>query len=204
MKRSTVLALALLFAFAGCARKKEDQGTELSKNPAVALTQVNEAMKKASEAAKEAAEQKPVPVVKFDALLPFLPAPPSGWTADEAKGESSQGMGFAVSVARRSYRGPGEERMEVSITDSGFQPMILAGVTMASQLAHESSEGYERGVTLDGVPGVEHWRKDGSHAQLTLVAGKRFLVSIEASHVAEGFPKGIWQGMNRSGLVALK
>lgn len=201
--RALALLLALALVSAACGRKPKDEvGEEVSKNPVAAISQVSDAMQKAQKAAEEVGRHKPVPPVAFAALLPFLPPVPDGWRADEPHGDSSTGMGFAISTARRDYRGPGT--MRVTITDSGYQPMVLAGVTMAAQFARETTEGYERGVTLDGNPGVEHWRKDGAHAELTLIAGQRYIVAIEASHVPEGFPRKVWESMDRSGLSNLK
>jgi hypothetical protein len=198
-----VLPLALFLAF-GCSRKeKPTEGKELSKNPVTALSQITEAAKKASEAAKEASEMKPVDPVSFNALLPLLPAAPAGWTAEEPRGETSSGMGFKVSDAERSYT-KGDQRLHVKILDGAYNSLIYAGVTMAAQFSHESTEGYEKGVTIDGNPGVEKWDKASKRGELSVIVGKRFLVEIDASPVEPDFVRTIYAGIDKGKLAALK
>lgn len=197
------LPIALLLA-AGCSRKeKAGEGKELSKNPVTALSQLTEAAKKASEAAKEASEMKPVDPVSFSALIPLLPAAPAGWTAEEPRGETSSGMGFKVSEAERRYT-KGDQRLHVKILDGAYNALIYAGVTMAAQFARESTEGYEKGVTLDGNPGVEKWSKDSKRGELSVIVGKRYLVTIEASPVEPDFVRTIYAGIDKARLAALK
>lgn len=200
---SVLLPLALLFA-AGCSRKeKAGEGKELSKNPITAINQITEAAKKASDAAKEASELKPVDPVSFNALLPLLPAAPAGWTAEEPRGETSSGMGFKISEVDRRYT-KGDQHLHVKILDGAYNAYIYAGVTMAAQFARESTEGYEKGVTLDGNPGVEKWSKASKHGELSVVVGKRFLVTIDASPVEPDFVRTVWNSIDRSKLAALK
>lgn len=200
---SIALPIALLLA-AGCSRKeKAGEGKELSKNPVTALSQITEAAKKASEAAKEASEMKPVDPVSFNALIPLLPAAPAAWTAEEPRGETSSGMGFKVSEAERRYT-KGDQRLHVKIMDGAYNALIYAGVTMAAQFARESTEGYEKGVTLDGNPGVEKWSKDSKRGELSVIVGKRYLVTIEASPVEPDFVRTIYAGIDKARLAALK
>ena len=200
---SIALPIALLLA-AGCSRKeKAGEGKELSKNPVTALSQITEAAKKASEAAKEASEMKPVDPVSFSALIPLLPAAPAAWTAEEPRGETSSGMGFKVSEAERRYT-KGDQRLHVKIMDGAYNALIYAGVTMAAQFARESTEGYEKGVTLDGNPGVEKWSKDSKRGELSVIVGKRYLVTIEASPVEPDFVRTIYAGIDKARLAALK
>ncbi len=200
---AVVLPLALLLS-AGCSRKeKPTEGKELSKNPVTALGQITEAAKKASEAAKEASEMKPVDPVSFNALLPLLPPAPAGWTAEEPRGETSSGMGFKVSDAERSYT-KGDQRLHVKILDGAYNALIYAGVTMAAQFSHESTEGYEKGVTIDGNPGVEKWNKASKRGELSVIVGKRFLVEIDASPVEPDFVRTVYAGIDKGKLAALK
>ncbi len=187
-----------------CARKeKPTEGKELSKNPLTAMSQLSEAAKKAADAAKEASEMKPVDPVSFNALLPLLPPPPSGFTAEEPRGETTAAMGFKISEAERRYT-KGDERLHVKIVDGAYNSFIYAGVTMAAQFSHESTEGYEKGVTLNGNPGVEKWSKAGKRGELTVVVGKRFLVTIDASPVESGYVRSIYGTLDIAKLAALK
>jgi hypothetical protein len=192
MKRAAPL-VSIALVLSACTRGADEKREKrLAKDPALAI----------SRAAADALAHKPVPPVGFDALMPFLPAVPAGWTADSAYGESSRGMGFDLSTVRRKYRGPGT--LEATITDTGYQPAVLMSVTMSAQLARETAEGYERGVTLAGSPGLERWRKEGSRAELTMVVGKRYLVTLRASAMPDGFARIVWKSMDQVGLANLK
>ncbi len=206
MRRTTVIVLAAGLVLAGaCGKKKpapESEGKELSKNPVAAMGQLGEAAKKAAEAAKEAEKMTPVDPVPFARLVELLPPAPSGWTAGEPKGESTAAGGFKISQASRHYESAGK-RLEVTIVDAAYNGPMYASVTMLAQFSHESTEGYEKGVTFDGNPGVEKFRKEGPHSELTLVVGKRFLVTISGDAAPE-LVRSVYGSLDRAKLAALK
>ena len=146
---------------------------------------------------------KPVDPVSFNALLPLLPAAPAGFTAEEPRGETTAAMGFKISEAERRYT-KGDESLHVKIVDGAYNSFIYAGVMMAAQFSHESTEGYEKGVTIDGNPGVEKWSKSDKRGELTVVVGKRFLVTIDASPVESGYVRSIYGSLDIARLAALK
>lgn len=199
------IVAAVLAASLGCGKREapESEGKELSRNPVAAVAQLQEAARKAAEAAKEAQGKAPVDPVPFSRLIELLPGAPAGFSAEEPTGESSNAMGFKVSQARRTYRAEGK-RLSVALLDGAFNAPLYAGVTMLAQFARESTGGYERGVTLDGNPGVERWRKESGRSELTVVVGKRFLVTIESDGAGEGFPRQVWGRLDRARLAALK
>ncbi len=202
--RPLVIAALPVVLFAACARKeKATEGKELSKNPLTAINQISEAAKKAADAAKEASEMKPVDPVSFNALMPLLPAAPAGFTAEEPRGETTSAMGFKISEAERRYT-KGDESLHVKLVDGAYNSFIYAGVTMAAQFSHESTEGYEKGVTIGGNPGVEKWSKSSKRGELTIVVGKRFLVTIDASPVDSGYVRSIYGTVDITKLAALK
>jgi len=200
-----ILAAALpLLLLGACARKeKSGEGKELSKNPIAALSQISDAAQKAADAAKEASEMKPVDPVSFNALLPLLPAAPAGFTAEEPRGETTAAMGFKISEVERSYT-KGDQHLHVKIVDGAYNAFIYAGVTMAAQFSRESTEGYEKGVTIDGSPGVEKWSKESRRGELTVVVGKRFLVSVDASPVEPDFVRTVFASVDRAKVTSLK
>ena len=201
-----VLGACALILSVGCRKKEapEAEGKELSKNPIAAFSQIQEAVKKAGEAAKESSEMKPVEPVHFSKLIELLPKVPSVWAADgEPRGETTNAMGFKVSMAEQSFSQEGRS-LHVKITDGAFNAPLYTVITMAAQFAHESTEGYEKGVTLDGNPGVEKWRKNGGDAELNVVIGKRFFVEIEGSGVTPEMIREVWSTVDRAKLAGLK
>jgi hypothetical protein len=202
--RPILTAALSLVLLAACARKeKTGEGKELSKNPLTAMSQLSEAAKKAADAAKEASEMKPVDPVGFNALLPLLPPAPAGFKAEEPRGETTAAMGFKISEAEQRYSKE-DQSLHVKILDGAYNSFIYAGVTMAAQFSHESTEGYEKGVTINGNPGVEKWSKSSKRGELTIVVGKRFLVTIDASPVDSAYVRSIFGTIDVAKLAALK
>jgi hypothetical protein len=201
-----VLGACALVLSVGCRKKEEPEaeGKELSKNPIAAFGQIQEAVKKAEQAAKESQDMKAVEPVHFSKLIELLPKVPGAWTADGGpRGETTNAMGFKVSMAEQSFSQEGKS-LRVKITDGAFNAPLYTVITMAAQFARESTEGYEKGVTLDGNPGVEKWRKDGGDAELNVVVGKRFLVEIDGSGVTPELVRGVWGSVDRAKLAGLK
>jgi hypothetical protein len=199
---AAALPLALVLA---CGKKeKANEGKELSKNPITALGQLTDAAKKAADTAKEMQEMKPVDPVSFNALLPLLPESPAGFApAGEPRGETTQAMGFKVSEVERNYA-KGDQHLRIKIVDGAYNAFVYAGVTMAAQFAHESTEGFEKGVTIDGNPGIEKWNKASRRGELDVVVAKRFLVSVEASPVESDFARSVYNALDKAKLAALK
>jgi hypothetical protein len=201
-----VLGACALVLSVGCRKKEapEAEGKELSKNPFTALGQVQEAVKKAEKAAKESEAMTPVDPVHFSKLIELLPKAPAGFTADaDPRGETTNAMGFKVSMAEQSFSREGSS-LRVKITDGAFNAPLYTFVTMAAQFARESTEGYEKGVTIDGNPGVEKWRKDGGDAELNIVVGKRYFVEIDGSGITPDLVREVWSSIDRAKLAGLK
>jgi len=201
-----VLGACALVLAAGCRKKEapEAEGKELSKNPIAAFGQIQDAVKKAEQARKEAEQMKPVEPIHFSKLIALLPKAPSGFEADgEARGETTNAMGFQVSMAEQSFSAEGKS-LHVKITDGAFNAPLYTVVTMAAQFARESTEGYEKGVTLDGNPGVEKWQKEGGDASLNVVVGKRYFVEIEGSGITPEIVREVWGSIDRAKLAGLK
>jgi hypothetical protein len=200
------LGACALILSTGCRKKEEPEaeGKELSKNPIAAIGQIQDAVKKAEQAAKESQDMKAVEPIHFSKLIELLPKAPGGWTVDgEPRGETTNAMGFAVSMAEQSYAQEGKS-LHVKITDGAFNAPLYTVITMAAQFARESTEGYEKGVTLDGNPGVEKWRKDGGDAELNVVVGKRYFVEIDGSGITPELVREVWGSVDRAKLASLK
>jgi hypothetical protein len=56
---------------------------------------------------------------------------------------------------------------------------------LATGYSKESSDGYEKAVTVGGNPGFEKWQKDSKTGELNVLVGKRFLVTIEGHDLAD-------------------
>lgn len=121
-------------------------------------------------------------VVDYKKLLPLLPEPPAGWTADKAEGQTEDG----VTTAHRDYKkGEGDNVpiASISIVDSAANPDYISLTTTGWALQSETPEGYSKSVTIDGNPGSESYEKEQKHATLRLLIGKRYFLAIDLQNL---------------------
>jgi hypothetical protein len=131
------------------------------------------------------AQNEPILVpeaVDYQKLLPILPEPPSGWTADKPEGSTDDVGGFKITNVHRDYRkGDGEKAPSaaISILDSVANPDYVSATTEAWKTNSDSSEGYAKSVSIDGNPGFETFEKETKHAALWVMIADRYFVQIE-------------------------
>jgi len=124
-----------------------------------------------------------IAVVDFSKLLPLLPEPPTGWTAEKAEGSTDDSSGAALSTAHRDYKKGEADNApitSISILDSAGNPDYVATTTAAWKESSSTDEGYAKPVTIDGNPGFETYENEGKHGTLSVMVANRYLVQIEA------------------------
>jgi hypothetical protein len=124
------------------------------------------------------ANGKPVEPIGFRELQGIF-VPLDGWDMGKPTGEKIS-VPFAYSQAKVKYRKENQE-IEVSVTDSGFNQLMLApfSLFLTSGYEKETETGYEKSAKVAGYPGWEEWdskRKDG---EVNAVINKRFIVKFE-------------------------
>ena len=121
-------------------------------------------------------------VVHYSKLIPLLPEPPPGWTADEAEGSTSDAAGFTLTTVHRDYK-KGESDTapiaSISILDSAANPEYAATTTAAWISNTETPEGYGKSITIDGHPGFEAYDKEKKHGSVWLMIAKRYFLEVE-------------------------
>ena len=131
------------------------------------------------------AQNEPILVpdaVDYQKLLPILPEPPSGWTADKPEGSTEDVGGFRITNVHRDYhKGEGDKTptAAIIILDSVANPDYVSATTAAWNNNSESSEGYGKSVTIDGNSGFEAFEKESKHATLWVMVANRYFVQIE-------------------------
>src|SRR5437764_14169839 len=76
-------------------------------------------------------------------LIPILPEPPSGWTAEKAEGSSDDVGGFKITNVHRDYqKGEGADapKAVINILDSVGSPEYVESVTAGWKETPESAE----------------------------------------------------------------
>lgn len=127
---------------------------------------------------------KTVEPVSFQALQATLPQV-SGWEMGKPEGERMTSP-FPFSQTEATYS-KGDSRIEVKVVDSGFAQMLIApwSMMLASGYSRETSDGYEKAVTVNGQPAFEKWDSGSRNGELNILVGKRFLVSVEGDELAD-------------------
>ena len=131
------------------------------------------------------AQNEPILVpeaVDYQKLLPILPEPLPGWTADKPEGSTEDVGGFKITNVHRDYRkGDGEKApsVAISVLDSVANPDYVSATTEAWKSNSDSSEGYAKSVSIDGNPGFETFEKDTKHAAIWVMVADRYFVQIE-------------------------
>src|SRR6266536_3652354 len=102
-------------------------------------------------------------------LIPILPEPPAGWTAEKAEGSSDDVGGFKITNVHRDYK-KGETAdaptAAISIIDSVASPDYVEVATAGWDKTTETPEGYAKPATIDGNPGREDYEQEQKHATL--------------------------------------
>src|SRR5262249_50859851 len=150
--KTAVCALALLLAFAGNSLRAQDEPNLIPD------------------------------VVEPAKLIPILPEPPTGWTAEKAEGSSDDVGGFKITNVHRDYRkgeGTDAPTAAISILDSVANPDYVEATSGAWKQNSETPDGYSKPVTIDGNAGFEAYEKDQKHASLWVMVAKRYFVEIE-------------------------
>lgn len=198
MRRSGIVCLAGFVAVAAAAcgggRSEEaKQAADTAKEAARAVQSAAESggseadvakgmqdFAKAMEAMQKAPDGTAYEPVSFRALVDLLPDVP-GWEKEKPEGE---GMTSPVrfSQASTAYT-KGDARIELKIVDTAMSRLLTMPYQMflASGYSKESMDGYEKAVKVNGQPGWEKWNSESKEAEVGLIAGERFLVTVEGS-----------------------
>jgi len=156
------------------------------------------------------AQNEPILVpdaVDYQKLLPILPEPPSGWTADKPEGSTEDVGGFRITNVHRDYRkGEGEKAPSaaISILDSVANPDYVSATTEAWKSNSDSSEGYAKSVSIDGNPGFETFEKETKHAALWVMVADRYFIQVELQNQEPDELQGWIKRIDLKKLAAIK
>jgi hypothetical protein len=136
-------------------------------------------------------------------LIPILPEPPSGWTAEKAEGSSDDVGGFKITNVHRDYKkgdAADAPTAAISIIDSVASPDYVEVATAGWDKTNETPDGYAKPVTIDGSPGREDYDKERKHASLWVMVAKRYFVEVELQNLD---PKELQEWIKRVDLKKL-
>ena len=141
------------------------------------------------------ANKEAVETISLKELLDRLPPAPQGWTAAKPKGETNSWGDYYISQVRQTYTNKDKE-VTISIFDWSFNSTLHLPLLLTTQFSQESTEGYNKGIELDGIPGREEYTYDSRQGSLNLLVDSRFLVQIDGSNIENTELRDWWQLIN--------
>jgi len=181
-----------------------EAGKDAGKNAQEAMAEGGKALeafaKGLQSMAATGADGKPIDPVSFKELQTIF-VPLDGWEMGKPTG-SRMTMPVSYSQAEVTYR-KGDARIEATITDSGFNQLLIAPFSMylTSGFERETESGYEKSVKLAGNPGWEKWDSGARDGELAAFVNKRFIVNFKGRHIDD--TKVLYQLAQASNLVKL-
>jgi len=139
---------------------------------------------------------------ELKALLPDV----AGYERRKPKSEQMSMGAASFSHVETHY-----EREDLTITleiqDTGLSQVLLAPLSIftAPGFAERSDDGYSKSTTIAGFPGFEKWKKEGKHAEITVIVANRFVVTGKGSEVdSPDVVRKIVEAVNFAKLASLK
>jgi hypothetical protein len=145
-----------------------------------------------------------VRIIDFEQLKTFLPAV-AGWTQSDARGEQLA-LPAPCSRSEARYR-KDDTHVELEIVDTATSQLLLAPLAMfvAPGFAERTDDGFRRATRIGGQPASEEWAMKTGRAEVTVIAGNRFVVRATGYHVADIDPvRKIVEAVDLPRLVALR
>ena len=202
------LALFSFFVLMGCGDKSKDQPQNMTeKETASSKEEMSSQDNPMSQLmGGDLLENKePVPPVSFKVLMNYLPKEVGGLKSEKPRGESVQWEKWTHSTASIDFNSETDnQNARVNIYDYAYISNLYLPYQMMFKMKfeRESSEGYEKSTELNGMPTFEKWNEEGKDNEVTVLVGKRFIVSVETKEMPEGSARKIAEGMDLSGLAS--
>jgi hypothetical protein len=144
--------------------------------------------------------------VHFSRLVPLLPDKVDGFVAGKADGSTASMGAFKLTeVSRTYYKGSEDaaEHVTLKIIDGTGNPGFAA-MHALPEFSSETTEGYEKGIKVDGYPAVEKYTTESKSGELTVIVDGRFLVSVNIEGFDSQALQAWWKKVDAKQLAALK
>ena len=124
-------------------------------------------------------------------------------TAIEARSDNTMGMSFSSVTAEYTREGG---RVEVQVQDLGAVPALAMamGAWAQSTVNRETQDEVERIYQKDGVSFKEEYRKDGSHAEMSVMLANGVMVQLTGDNVDMDGLRSTLAALDVKGLAGLK
>ncbi|MGD1920703.1 MAG: hypothetical protein ACFCAD_18565, partial [Pleurocapsa sp.] len=106
-------------------------------------------------------------LVSFRELIEYLPQSPKDWTAEEPQGQTTSFKEYTISQVKRSYFKQ-EKTITVSIFDWNLNSVLYMPFLLSTEFSQESTDGYNKGIKIDNIPGRENYNYHSKKGSLSL------------------------------------
>lgn len=204
------ILLLSFFFYLGCGENSKDQPQEMSEKESTSSNQSTEDMSSQDHDMSQMMgenlfeNKEPVPPVSFKVLMSYLPGSIDGMNLEKPRGESVKWDKWTHSNAEVSFANEnGDQRGSINIFDYAYISNLYLPYQMLFKMKYgrESSEGYEKSTELNGMPAFLKWTEENKDNEITVLVGKRFIVTVRTDGMLEGSAAKIAEGMNLSGLA---
>jgi hypothetical protein len=209
-----IYCLIGLFALgsAACGGKREEaqQAAKEAQQPAQEavggtqdLAKGMQEFAKSMEQLQQSPDGKAYEPVSFRELQGFFPDI-AGWEKEEPQGDSMTAP-VKFSQAETVYT-KDDARIEVKIVDTAMSKLMTLPyqMFMMSGYSKQTDSGYEKAAKVGGSPGWEKWDSGSKHAELGVIVGQRFLVTLDGSGTDVKSVQDVVNKMNLARLAGLK
>ena len=199
---SVILILATACAGSNSSQSETldvEEGIDIQKNPLEAIQKALEIGKNTSDIHQEIANKKPVDPVSFKELIKYLPKAPPNWTAAKPMGETTSISKYSISQVSQAYSQDSKE-ITVSIFDWAFNAALYTPFLLTTEFSQESTEGYNKGIKINDVPGREEYTYSSKKGSLNLLVDGRFFVQIDGRDIEEQELREWWKLIDRKSL----
>ena len=196
-----------LISCGGTTEKKEEEKPD---NPLEALAKMGEEMKGGTDDAKKKMDERrkkgDTLAMKYEDLMKYLPSEISGYTKGEPTGTSISMMGQSYSTAEVKFKND-KDWVKVQLIDYNQAYGLYSSAAMMWSMGFsvDSPEEKAGSVKLENnVAGWEVFKKKRKNAELTLGAGYRFWIHVEANNQeSTDFVKSVAKSVDLTALAGM-
>lgn len=141
--------------------------------------------------------------ISFRELIQCLPKSPRGWTTEKPYGQTSSFGDNTISQVKQKYF-QHEKAITVSIFDWKFNSALFIPFLISTEFSQESTEGYNKGIKIDNIPGRINYEYFSKQGGLNLLINSRFFVKISGVNIEEEELIEWWNLLDYQSLLKIK